>query len=232
MQGSPHLCISDYFRLQEVAAEFVRVSMSNPKEVIVKLGSKHHHFHADQVRLVVPDTQDTHVYETDVTALCPADQHFVPPKLVPLQNYLNEQQILDRVKGVVQFAAADRPQGKIATLKHGSVSVRQSDVIGGGLMQVGQLCNFNITFSPSLDRRATFVLLGPKAENRQKEVYRQAAKQVDLKDELEMSKPESVALFSKHAKDMIATIKRSANVSVDAHASKIAAEICRKKKRS
>ena len=118
----------------------------------------------------------------------------------------------------------------IATLKHGAVSVNQSDVIGGGLLHVGQLCNFNITFSPAFDRQATFVLLGPEAEKRQQEEYRQAARQVDLKVELELSNPSNAAIFTKHAKDVIASLKRSSKVSVDEHASEIEAMTSRKKK--
>ena len=232
MHCSSVLCVSDYFRLQDVAADCVRVSLQNSKHVIVKLKSNNLTFNAEHVRPVEPDTEDKKNEETDITALWPADQqHFVPPKFVPLQNYLSEQQILDRVKGVVQCVKGKRRYGKIATLKHGAVSVNQSDVIGGGLLHVGQLCNFNITFSKAFDRQATFVLAGPEAERCEQELYRQAAKQVDLKVEREMGNPESAASFEKYTKDVIAAMKRSAINSVEDHASEIAVKICRKRKR-
>ena len=230
MQGSPYLCVLDYFRLQEVDAEFVGVSRKNSKHVIVKLKGKHVYFPAEHVRPVVPDAFVTDVYETDITLLLPADQTFVPPDPFPLQMFLSEKPNVDRVHGVVLFVSRNMPHGRIATLKHGVVFVKQCEVIGGGLLQVGQLCFFNLFFSPSLDRQATFVLLGPEAGRRLQEEYRLAARQVDLKVELELSNPSNAAIFTKHAKDVIASLKRSSKVSVDEHASEIEAMTSRKKK--
>ena len=208
------------------------MSLSNAEHVIVNLKGKHVYFRAEHVRPVVPDTQATDVYETDVTALLPADQGFVPPKKVKLETCLSEQQKFDRMQGVVMFVAGNKAHGGIATLKNGVLLVRQKDVIGGGLLHVGQLCTLNMGFSPSLDRQATFVLLGPEAESGVKEEYRQASRRVELMVDVEMSKPGIAEIFTEHKKDVIAALKRSSKVSVDEHACEIEDMLSRKKKRT
>ena len=234
VQDSPSFCVPDFFRQQEVAAEFVRVSMSTSKHVIVKLKGKHVYFRAEHVRPVVPDTLVDDVNAIDITTVLPAnpaDQHFVHPELVPLPKFLIKQQHLDRVQGVVLFVACNKAHGKIATLKHGVVSVKQSNVIGGGCILVGHWCEFNVSFSSSVERQATFVLLGLEAERRLQEEYKQASRQVDIMGELLMCKPSTVAAFAKHTKDEIAAMKFSSKNTVVEHASKNAAMILRKKKR-
>ena len=206
----------------------MRVSLSNAEHVIVNLKGKHVYFRAEHVCPVVPDTQATDVYETDVTALLPADQGFVPPKKVKLETCLSEQQKFDRMQGVVMFVAGNKAHGRIATLKNGVPLVRQKDVIGGGLLHVGQLCTLNMGF----DRQATLVLLGPEAESDVKEEYRQASRRVELMVDVEMSKPGIAEIFTEHKKDVIAALKRSSKVSVDEHACEIEAMLSRKKKRT
>ena len=129
------------------------------KHVIVKSKGKYVHCGAENVRPGVSNTHVDVVNEVDITVLPAntANQHVVHPTLESMSICPIEQQHNDRVQGVVLFVACNKAHGKIATLKHGVVSVKQSDVLGDVCILMGHWCYFDISFfHPWIDKQRLF----------------------------------------------------------------------------